>query len=167
MPIDYQKGKIYTIRCHSDPDLIYVGSTCQRLSDRLGGHKGEYKRFQNGKGNNYTSFKIICYGDSYIELYEAYPCANKQELIKREGEVIRELKCVNKIVAGRTQKEYCEDNKETIKIKVAEKMTCDCGSTHRKGNKASHLKTKKHQNYINSLKFMIIIQMMNHIMNSK
>ena len=34
MPVDYQKGKIYTIRCYDDDSLIYVGSTTQSLAVR-------------------------------------------------------------------------------------------------------------------------------------
>ena len=36
---DYSKGKIYTIRNSDDDTKIYVGSTIQPLSVRLGGHK--------------------------------------------------------------------------------------------------------------------------------
>ena len=36
---DYSKGQIYTIRNYDDIDLIYVGSTTQKLTDRFGQHK--------------------------------------------------------------------------------------------------------------------------------
>jgi hypothetical protein len=52
---------------------------------------------------------LLKYGDAYIELLEAYPCDNKMMLDKKEGGCIRaEPNCVNKVVAGRTQKEYRE-----------------------------------------------------------
>ena len=53
--------------------------------------------------------------DWYIELYEKFPCNDKQELHKREGEVIREISNLNRNVAGRSYKEYRYDNKEKIK----------------------------------------------------
>jgi hypothetical protein len=36
------------------------------------------------------------------------------ELDKREGEYIRNNNCINRCIAGRTQKEYYEENKEKI-----------------------------------------------------
>ena len=39
----------------------------------------------------------------YIELYEEYPCENIEQLRKREGEIIRELKpTLNKRIEDRT-----------------------------------------------------------------
>ena len=35
----YKRGKIYTIRCKYDDSLIYVGSTIQPLSVRMGAHR--------------------------------------------------------------------------------------------------------------------------------
>jgi len=48
----------------------------------------------------------------YIELYEYYPCNNKPELDKREGQVTREIGNINKNIAGRTPKEYRQENIE-------------------------------------------------------
>jgi glucosamine 6-phosphate synthetase-like amidotransferase/phosphosugar isomerase protein len=50
--------------------------------------------------------------DAYIELIENYPCADKNELNRREGEFIRTMDCVNKCIAGRTQVEYHADHRE-------------------------------------------------------
>ena len=50
---DYSQGKIYTIRCRNDPALIYVGSTIQPLSKRLGEHKRHSKNTQNIQIINY------------------------------------------------------------------------------------------------------------------
>ena len=101
---NYQNAKIYAIRSHQTP-LIYVGSTTQTLAQRMGKH-----RFI---GRN-TSKEIMKYEDAYIELVEHYPCDTKEELLKREGELIRSNDCVNKVVAGRTMREYRIDNAEKI-----------------------------------------------------
>ena len=116
--MDYKNGKIYTIRSYQT-DKIYIGSTTQSLSKRLSCHKSNYKNYLDGKYHKITSFDIIEYGDAYIELLEAYPCDNKMMLDKKEGGCIRaEPNCVNKVVAGRTQKEYREQNRDKIlKIK--------------------------------------------------
>jgi len=50
-----------------------------------------------------------------IELVEGKPCIEKDEQAHLEGSYIRTLECVNKNMAGRTNKEYREDNKEKIK----------------------------------------------------
>ena len=52
----------------------------------------------------------------YIELIENHPCANKGELRKREGHFIREMGTLNSSVAGRTDKMWHQEFKDT-KIK--------------------------------------------------
>jgi hypothetical protein len=52
---------------------------------------------------------IIDAGDAYIELIEEFPCENREQLSKREGEIIRERECVNWKIPGKTREEY---NKE-------------------------------------------------------
>ena len=44
--------------------------------------------------------------DFYIELYELIPCSSKEELIMREGQVIRQFATLNKVIPGRTPGEY-------------------------------------------------------------
>lgn len=106
----YKRGKIYTIRCRYDDSLIYVGSTIDLLAKRMGAHR-------SAKDNRATSLSNIVKGDWnnwYIELHEEYPCDNKAQLEKREGQVIREIATINKVVLGRTNKEYYQDNREKL-----------------------------------------------------
>ena len=112
--MDYKNGKIYSIRSYLT-DKFYIGSTVSPLSKRFGEHKKNYKDFIAGKYSNVTSFEIIKFGDAYIELLEEYPCENKNQLNRREGEFIRKNNCVNKIIDGRTDVEYRNDNKQKIK----------------------------------------------------
>jgi hypothetical protein len=96
----YHGGKIYTLRSPST-DKIYIGSTYNSLAKR----KAEHKK---NKSNEISQLD-----DFYIELLENFKCENRDELNKREGELIRENdKCVNKNMAGRTKKEYLIANKE-------------------------------------------------------
>ena len=109
---NYQLGKIYCIRSDKTDD-IYLGSTAQPyLSQRFSKHKSDYRGYLEGKSPYLTSFEIIQYGDAYIELICDYPCNSKADLNREEGKYQREMKCVNKIMAGRTSKEYRDDNKE-------------------------------------------------------
>ena len=112
--MDYKNGKIYSIRSYQTDD-VYIGSTCSPLSKRLWGHKNDYKQYLNDKTNYTSSFEIIKFDDNYIELIELFPCGSKDELHKREGEIIRQTdNCVNKRIAGRSQKEYELDNRDKI-----------------------------------------------------
>lgn len=108
----YQNGKIYMVWTTLGDDKYY-GSTIQNLSMRMAKHRCDYKK----KIINLSVFLIF---DKYglenckIELVLDYPCNSKEELTKKEGEYIRNNKCVNKRIAGRIDKEYYEDNKELI-----------------------------------------------------
>jgi len=97
----YQNGKIYTLRSHQT-EKIYIGSTIQPLSQRFHHHKSKCKI------TNISSKEIFKFDDAYIELLESYPCNNKEELNKREGELIRlnKEKCVNICIAGRSIHDY-------------------------------------------------------------
>lgn len=106
---DYTQGKIYLIRNKSN---VYVGSTTVPLFNRLDGHIFDSQRNPGLKiyeriNNDWKNWNI--------ELYENYPCENKQQLHRREGEVQKML-CsnLNTVIAGRTNKEYVADNREKI-----------------------------------------------------
>lgn len=114
---DYSKSKIYTIRFIENDNNIYIGSTTQSLAVRFGGHKRIlsilYKHIQEKYNGDWSK--------CYIELYEELKCDNKEQLMKREGEVIRdfirnnEYEVLNKRIEGRTRNEYIQDNKEKLK----------------------------------------------------
>ncbi len=169
---DYNKGKIYTIRCRDDTSLIYVGSTTQRLSQRWTDHKSNCNNQNNKEYNKTLYVKIREVGQDrfYIELYQDHPCEKKEQLNRKEGEVMRELKAtMNKQVAGRTHKEWCTDNRENIKEKKKEyneqnkeriskrqseydknrSFTCECGCIV-KGHINRHKKTQNHINLMNA-----------------
>ena len=217
----YQNGKICKI-VDVGYSKCYIGSTTETLSQRMARHRNCYKACKSGKKGKTTCFDLFEeYGveNCYIELVECCNCDTKEALRKQEGEYIKNTDCVNKIIAGRTVKEYREDNKGSIsknakiykeeheerlfnyrqdnaeyfnqknkeryiahresinerhrqryaenkesisakhkehyqhnKEKVlanqAQKMECPCGSIHRKGDKAKHEKSQKHQNFL-------------------
>ena len=110
---NYQEGKIYTIRNYTDNEMIYVGSTTQTLSRRLAKHRGNCK--VGKKISLYSHIVNDDWSNWYIELYEYYPCNNRTELDRKEGEVIRDIGTINKCIAGRTKKEYYKMNADIIK----------------------------------------------------
>ena len=111
--VNYQNGKVYKI-INENNEIIYIGSTAEKyLSSRYAKHKL--------KAPNH---KII--------LIENYSCNSKEELCKREQEVIEEhSNLLNKIKAYQTKeernkylnikkKEYYKKNKDILKQKHKE-----------------------------------------------
>ena len=116
---DYANGRIYKIEpiCEHDENEVYYGSTCQILCKRMDTHRSGYTSWLNGKHNKTSSYELFeKYGIENCKIYlvELYPCDTKEELLAREGYYIKNNKCVNKHVAGRTSKEHYEDNKEVL-----------------------------------------------------
>jgi hypothetical protein len=116
---DYTKTKIYKIESHLG-DMMYVGSTAkQYLSQRFQAHKNGYQQWKKGKAKRIMSYEIF---DEYgidnckIVLIEEYPCTSIDAKNEREGHYIRLLPCNNKVIIGRTRKEYRIDNKDQRKI---------------------------------------------------
>ena len=113
--MDYNNGKLYRIyNPHIEESLEYVGSTCQPLlCTRMAIHRYGYKsRRLKMIGGEMSSFKLFDeYGveNCIIELLENCPCADRQELLRREGQVTQERKnTVNIRFAGRGRDEYNE-----------------------------------------------------------
>jgi hypothetical protein len=107
--LDYKTGKIYCIRSHLT-DEVYIGSTTTPLSTRMVSHRTKFKN-----GIYVSSAEILKHGDAYIELIEEFPCDNKEQLNRREGQVIRSTaNCVNKRIEGRTPAERYIDNREAV-----------------------------------------------------
>jgi len=135
----YHNGKIYSLRSHNN-NKYYIGSTTQELHKRLYEHKSHYKTYLNKKCNYISSFEISKNDDCYIEILENFKCETKNELTKREGELIRQFKndIVNLHIPNRTQEEYYNDNLD--KIKAYDK---EYNQTHKKE------RTEKHAEYFN------------------
>ena len=80
-------------------------------------HRTGYKSWRKTSQKFVSSYSIFeeCGLDNcFIELLESKECNSRDELLQLEGKYIRELDCVNKIIVGRTVKEYREDNQEQI-----------------------------------------------------
>ena len=111
---NYQEGKIYKIY-NTINDDIYIGSTTQKLCERMRQHRNDHKSKSSFNYPIYKAFREHGVENFFIELIEKCPCNDKDELRRTEGEYIRSLKpSMNKAIAGRTTKEYYNDNKEHI-----------------------------------------------------
>jgi hypothetical protein len=109
---DYSKGVIYMIEptVEYEEGDVYYGSTTQPLYKRFHTHKTVRNQTQKNTSSKHLFQK---YGNNIkIVLVKAFPCNSIQELCAEEGKYIRENKCVNKYIAGRSQAEYIQEHKE-------------------------------------------------------
>lgn len=67
--VDYANGKVYRLCCGDI--TVYIGSTAQALSVRMGGHRRIGGKFEGRR-------------DVRIVLIEVWPCQDKEELRMRE-----------------------------------------------------------------------------------
>ena len=148
----YNNGKIYKIEpiCEHDEGEIYIGTTTElRLCKRMTKHRHDYKKQGEKKTTAFKIFEKYGIENCRILLLENFSCETRDELQAREGYYIRTLKCVNRIINGRTDKEYREDNKEKKKItdklyyeKNKEKINLQNHDNYNK-NKERYLEQKK------------------------
>tara|TARA_R110000824_G_C14851146_1_gene640120 strand:+ start:25 stop:588 length:564 start_codon:yes stop_codon:yes gene_type:complete len=152
---NYQNTKIYKI-WSPNTEQVYIGATVQSLSMRMAEHRKPTSTTSSSK-------IIIGLGDAKIELIEEFPCNNKMESDKKEGEYIRSLDCVNKQIAGRTGKEYAFDNKEKIneymqknkeyfnkKQREYRKNNVEKVKEQKKNQRNTDAQRESHRQYINS-----------------
>lgn len=168
--LNYQNGKIYKIvPVDGTEGEIYIGSTIQPLNKRHYKHNSDYLAWKDNRRDKvvvYDLFDKYGYENCEIVLIENYPCDTLEELRGREGYHQKNTTCINKLIAGRTKSQYYQDkkehfqeykkvynqaNKDIIYAKRSVSIICNCGMSYTLRHKARHEKTKKHQEYIDSL----------------
>ena len=178
--IYYSKTIIYKVINHDCPGLVYVGSTTN-FTKRKQHHKGAVLNQNSPTYSRilYVSIRSSGGWESWnmIKICD-YPCNSNHEAKLEEDHNMVELKAnLNMRRACRTRKQYYEDNidkkkqyyEDNIdKIKENRKQyrednidkirenkskiyTCECGSSFRQDHKSQHIKTIKHQKYLNTI----------------
>ena len=175
--VNYNLGKIYKIVDNTNNN-VYIGSTCEpTLARRLAKHIGNFKSYKKGNCRYISSFKIFENENYNIVLIEDYPCENKNQLYARERYWTENINCINinrnqgiihelgglQEYNKEYKKEYYQKNKDLLclkfkeyykeyyqnnKAKLNEKFICYCGGCFTKKNKSNHIKSKKHQAYL-------------------
>ncbi len=165
MSQDFGKGKIYKITNDFNDD-VYVGSTCDTLIKRFSSHKQSRKDKTKYHKPLYKLMNEIGFERFRIDLIEDCPCDDKYQLRQREGYFIRQFGTLNIEIAGRTIKEWENENKEhkreyrkqnqehiqeikhinyeNKKHLLLEKVVCECGCSVNVSNLLRHQRTKKH-----------------------
>ncbi len=162
----YLNGKIYRIISLNSND-IYIGSTINSLSLRLAQHVNKKKMYDSGTGSYTSSFEVLKHGNYLIELIIKFPCNSKDELTNKEGEYIRTMDCVNKVIPNRTRKEYNEENKlyfkdynkkyyathkDYHKKRAQTIIKCECGKETNLMYISKHRKSLKCKKYMDGKK---------------
>ena len=107
-------GRIYIIKNKLN-NLMYVGSTIRSLETRMKQHLKDMYKFTNFK--LYKAMNQFKGENFYINLLEEFEYNNIKELRKQEGLFIKMIKPeLNANIAGRTLKEYNEDNKQQLRL---------------------------------------------------
>jgi len=116
--------KIYELVSENTND-VYIGKTKQKLGARKSGHKSSYKRYVNGvigtegRIKYCSSFEVIKYGD--FEIKEIESNVEEENVAERERYWIENTpNTLNKVIPGRTQKEWYYDTHEERKAKARE-----------------------------------------------
>ena len=81
----YINGKIYKLYVENEP-WMYIGSTIQKLNNRLYGHRARAKECPDNR--TYNMFNKIGWENVNIELIEEFPCNSVIELHTKEKEYI-------------------------------------------------------------------------------
>jgi gas vesicle protein len=153
---DYSLCKVYKI-ISNQTDKVYIGSTCQELSQRLADHRQTYNRYLKGKTHYVSSFEILKYPDAKIILVQSYQqCQSNMEKLMYEQCWIDCYDCVNKYraylsteLAKEKKKEYNEVNKNQIYEKKKEyyeenkEQILENAKEYRKNNKEQIAEIKK------------------------
>lgn len=132
-------------------DKSYIGSTCQRLCDRLAKHN--YRK-------NCSSWEVIQHGDYMIAPLLIVPNCTRYEIELKEKEFLKQYNdiLVNKQTVLRTPEEHQEQRiKDRLKSKEKWddygriKFDCDCGGKYDNKHKSRHFKSEKHLQYLNKI----------------
>jgi len=167
---------VYCIKHKLDVEWenIYIGSTCNYKKRML-----KHKSVCYNEKNSCYNLKIYQYirandgldNFEYIILEECVDIEKLKRLEQSYMDVLKPtLNCCNanglnmenfKDYQKKYKKEYRENNKvknkeykkeyyEKNKVKINQKFNCECGGRFTICNKSQHLKTKKHQKYLQS-----------------
>jgi hypothetical protein len=107
-------GNIYKIINNQNED-IYIGSTIQKLSERMSGHRSKYRQWKAGTYNEnckpFEMFDTVGLENCQIILIENGQFESKPHLKMREQYHIDNNVCINKLRAHISPDEICEYQK--------------------------------------------------------
>ena len=107
----YETCYVYKIINDID-DLIYIGSTADKLCKRMVRHRSDAKRENTKNTKFYTHIKLHGIDNFKIILVEEFKSINRETLRKHEDKYIKEFNTVKNGLNGRYEDgAICEHNK--------------------------------------------------------
>ena len=162
MPLNYNNGKIYKI-INSENEVVYIGSTAQeKLCKRFSTHK------HRGNGNKIilieeypcSSKEQLCmkeqeHIESHENLLNDRRAFNTEEYYKEHYKTYRKeynekWRINNKEKVKEHDKKFRENNRDKLNEKRKFKVICECGCEISNRNIATHKKTTKHIDLMNT-----------------
>ena len=155
-------GYIYKIHCNITGE-DYYGSTDQDIEKRIASH---IRSVNSERGHKCVSSTILERDDWCFDIIEEVDYIIKTDLLIREAYYIKNYPCINIIIPYRSKEErreykklhkrqYRIDNPDyVVRQKEHEwfriKHDCPCGGKYNNSHKSQHIKSKKHQRYIDN-----------------
>tara|TARA_R110002096_G_scaffold45989_2_gene122921 strand:+ start:370 stop:855 length:486 start_codon:yes stop_codon:yes gene_type:complete len=156
----YLNSVVYKIYSKNpEDDQFYVGSTYD-LNLRMRVHKQNCRNAECAEFHYKVYKHIRANGgwDNFImEKIDDTPCESRRELdVIEQGYMDKLNSQLNSNRAYQTNEQRKEQKQglnkayyQTHKEQLKKKFTCECGGKYTNSNITHHIKTKKHQNYIN------------------
>jgi group I intron endonuclease len=138
--MDYVNSRIYKV-VNDVNDDVYVGSTTQKLCQRMATHRSNAKKYPNRK--IYKMINTIGIEHFKIILIEKYPCKSREELNTREEHY-------RKLLKPTLNNNRCHIDDYTNYFN--EKIMCNhCKGKYTRCNKSTHERTIKHHKALEAI----------------
>ena len=177
---DYSSTVIYKLCCiDTSITEIYIGSTCN-FRRRKNHHKSNCHNENNKDYNlkvyqfirehgGFENWDMVMVHQQSVEnkldkgklertfiedlnpsLNCNIPTRTKKEWYDDNPEYQKQYNESNKKQISEQKRQYREAHKEQLREQAIQKHDCDCGGKYTHQNKLQHIKTKKHQKYVNA-----------------
>ena len=155
---DYSKAVIYSLKSEEDifDSNIYIGSTCD-LKKRITAHKSSMKNIKSADSHTKKSKYFKKTNGSFVyEILLSFPCKNRQELLKKESEIIKAIKpTLNSYSPYNTYQD------RHLKRRYNQKAYYLKNKQRLKENTIRNYSLRKQKQYNNTLKYAIVILIIN------
>jgi hypothetical protein len=131
---------IYRIRDNTTGET-YIGSTKQKLEDRIYQHKilKDCKSRKIIKNNNYTIKSLLKVNSNKTTALwlERFSTNNHYKVVNKQ----------RSIVSREDRRDYSKEYYKKNRVNK-QSISCQCGGKYKYHHKSTHMKTTKHQNFI-------------------
>ena len=153
---DFRRRKNgHKTRCSNENDKSFNFKVYQTIRQNGGWDNWimiEIEKYPCTDSNEATARERYWFEQLSAKLNSQTPNRTKQEYEQnnkeKTKEYIKQYYEENKSRLNEMNKQYREKNKDKLKEMTQRRLTCECGSVFRIGEKSNHLKTIKHKKFI-------------------